>query len=65
MIDVSMIEICAEEGVYPELVFFILLFLYHNVYSRKNLSTSVEKTKNRPKKFLVVIIQVFSFEVLM
>ena len=48
MIDASMIEICAEEGEYPELVFFILLFLYHNVYSRKNLSTSVEKTKNRP-----------------
>ena len=39
VVDASMIEVCAEEGVSPEQVFFILLFiccfLYHNGYSGK------------------------------
>ena len=39
VIDMLMIEVCAEEGVSTEQVFFILLFLYcclyHNCYSRK------------------------------
>ena len=39
MIDASIIEVCAEEGVSPEQVFFILLFLcsclYHNDYSKE------------------------------
>ena len=39
VIDASMIEVCAEEGVSPEQVFFILLFLcsclYHNDYSKE------------------------------
>ena len=64
MIDASMIEVCGEEGVYPEQVFLFCCFLYHNVYSRKNLSKSVEKNKSIAKQFLVVIIQVFSFKVL-
>ena len=45
MIDASMIEVCAEEGVSPEQIFFILLFLcccrYHNGYSRKKIKTRV------------------------
>ena len=40
-IDKSIIEVCAEEGVSTELVFFILLFLccclYHSGYSRKKI----------------------------
>ena len=35
VIDASMTEVCAEEGVSPEQVFFILLLFYHNGYSRK------------------------------
>ena len=37
VIDASMIEVCAEEGVSPEQVFFILLFLCscHNDYSKE------------------------------
>ena len=42
-----MIEVCGEEGVYPEQVFLFCCFLYHNVYSRKNLSKSVEKNKKQ------------------
>ena len=45
LIEALMVKVCAEEGASPEQVFFILLFccyLYHNAYSRKNLSKSVE-----------------------
>ena len=47
MIDASVIEVCGEEGVYPEQVFLFCCFLYHNVYSRKNLSKGVEKNKKQ------------------
>ena len=58
MIDASMIEVCAEEDVSPEQVFFILPFLccclYHNGYSRK-----ISKQKRwRHKKQLMEIIGV-------
>ena len=50
VIDASMIEMCAEEGVSPKQVFFILLFLccclYHNGYPRENLRKSVQEMKN-------------------
>ena len=53
--DSSMVEVCTEEGVSPEQVFFIFLFLccclYHNGYSRKNLSKSAEERKKSSCKF--------------
>ena len=48
MIDVSMIEIYAEEGISPEKVVLICCCLYHNGYWKKNLRKrkTVEEIKN-------------------
>ena len=73
VIDASMIEVCAEEDVSPEQGFFILsLSLSQRLLKKKNLSKSVEEIKKQLKKifggytkwrkFLVVIVQVFSFK---
>ena len=73
VIDASMIEVYAEEDVSPEQVFFILpLSLSQRLLKKKNLSKSVEEIKKQLKKifggytnrrkFLVVIVQVFSFK---
>ena len=56
VVDASMIEVCAEEGVSPEQLFFIVSFLccclYHNDYSKKKIQNeSVVDIKNNLWKF--------------
>ena len=50
VIDAMMLEVCTEEGVSPEKIFFYFAFfcccLFDNSYSRKNLNKSVEDIKN-------------------